>query len=81
MSGPAGTCSETMSEVETSSSSESHIVMPSSSARATVCSERPGLASDWTRMPNAAARSATAKPIEPSPMMPMVEPSRPSALP
>ena len=69
-----------MSEDDTSSSIESTIVMPSSSARVTTRGARPSLATDWTRMPNAAARSATAKPMEPRPMMPIVDPSRPSAL-
>ena len=69
-----------MSEVDTSSSRESHIVMPSSSARADAAADRSALASACTRMPNAAARSATEKPMEPRPMMPMVDPSNPSAL-
>ena len=69
-----------MSDEDSSSANESHIVMSSSSARDTTCAARPGLASDWILMPNAAARSATARPIEPRPMMPIVDPSRPPAL-
>ena len=69
-----------MSEDDTSSSIESHIVMPSSSARDTAYADRPGLASDCRRMPKAAARSATEKPMAPRPMIPMVDPSSPSAL-
>ena len=56
-------------------------MIPSSSARATAAADRPSRATDWIRMPNAAARSATRNPIEPSPRIPIVEPSRPSALP
>ncbi len=75
-----GTCRLTMSEELTSSSSDSHQVTPISSARATTCALRPDLATAWTWIPKAAARSATPSPIEPSPTMPMVEPSSPPAL-
>ena len=69
-----------MSDEESSSPIESHIVMPRSSARVSTYDDRPFLASDRTSMPNAAARSATARPMEPRPMMPMVDPSSPPAL-
>ncbi len=69
-----------MSEVVSSSSREEQMVMPSSAMRVSTYASR-GFSRACTLMPNDTARSATESPIEPSPMMPMVFPSSPAALP
>ncbi len=56
------------------------MAIPSSAALDSTYASR-GFATAWTLIPNAAARSATPSPMEPRPMMPMVEPSSPVALP
>ena len=80
VSGLTGTCRLTTSELASNASSDSHIAMPSSSALATTWSARPVLARDCTCIPNATARSATASPIDPRPMTPIVESRTPAAL-
>ena len=78
---PEGRWRDTMSQLESSSGSESAMSMRRSAARSSTSALRPGFARARTSIPNARARWATSSPMEPSPRMPIVDPSSPRASP
>ena len=80
VSGDAGTCRLTTSDAASSSGRVAKPTASSSASRSLVAWLRPARCTQPIRIPNAAARSATARPIEPRPTIPSVLPSSPLAL-